>query len=807
MKKKILVVDDYPIILKYMKRLLEKNGHEVITTTDGLSAIVILEAFIPDVVFIDLVMPNIDGKKLCCVIREMPHIRDACIVILSAIAAEEDFDFAAIGANACIAKGPFDSMSKHILDVIDQSDHLRQKTDATQVLGLENIYKRKITTELLAVKKHFESVLGHMAEGILELSPAGKIIMANPAATEIIEAGEEKLLGIAFADVFDKVDQKEIESYIESANAKRPTDLVNFTVGLNKRKLSLAILPVADEEDWSFVVILQDITEAQQARNALREAHAKLERRVRQRTVELVTSNNKLKIEIEERVKAEAALRESEEKYRELIENINEVIYSVDEKGVINYISPVVTAIFGYETKEILGRHFSAFFPDEEKARVAKDFEKIATGKLLTKEYRVLTQSGDIRWVRFSNRPVYKGDRLFGVSGAITDVTKSKHLEVQLQQAQKMEAIGTLAGGIAHDFNNLLMGIQGHSSLMKGDINPSYPHFQHLKAIEEYVDSASGLTRQLLDFARGGKYAVGSTDLNDLVKRSSQMFGRTQKEIKIKRKYQKKIWPVEVDQGQIEQVLLNLYVNAWQAMPGGGELFLETKNRPIDEIPSQPFPLPGGKYVEISVTDTGVGMDEETCKRIFDPFFTTKERGDGTGLGLASAYGIIKNHEGYIYAMSKIGEGTTFHIYLPAVQSMADSKPIEESSEIALGHGTILLVDDEDVIVHVGEAMLKKLGYHTIIARSGSAVLEAYKADMDQIKLVILDIVMPDISGGDVYDQLKAINPEIKVLLSSGYGIDGEASEILSRGCNRFIQKPFTLEKLSQEIRKIMNTE
>ncbi len=417
MKKKILVVDDHPVILKYMKRLLEKNGHDVRTTTDGLSGLAILETYLPDIIFIDLVMPNVGGEKLCRVIREMPQMRDTCIVILSAIAAEEDFDFAAIGANACIAKGPFDTMSKYILEVVDQSDYLRTKGDATKVMGLENIYKRKITTELLAVKKHFEAVLDHMSEGIVELTPAGKIIMANPAATEMIDVCEEKLLGISFAELFHKIDQKEIESYIESANTERPTGLGDFTVGLNKRKISLTILPVEGERDWSFVVILQDITEAQRARDALQEAHRKLERRVRQRTVELVASNNKLKIEIEERTKAEEASRQSEAKLRQLVETISDVIYSVDAKGRVDYISPVIDSILGYSASEIVGRHFGELFAKEDRHRITGQFEKIAAGTTQSGEFRVLTKSGDIRWIRLSSRPVIHEGRFVGVRG------------------------------------------------------------------------------------------------------------------------------------------------------------------------------------------------------------------------------------------------------------------------------------------------------------------------------------------------------------------------------------------------------
>jgi len=371
-------------------------------------------------------------------------------------------------------------------------------------------------------------------------------------------------------------------------------------------------------------------------------------------------------------------------------------------------------------------------------------------------------------------------------------------------QAQKMEAMGTLAGGIAHDFNNLLMGIQGRTSLMIMDIDSSHPYFEHLKGIDEHVASAVDLTKQLLGFAREGKYEVKSTDLNKLIEKTSRMFGRTKKEIKIHAKYHQDIWTVEVDQGQIEQVLMNLYVNAWQAMPGSGDLNLETKNVTLDEDFAKPFSVKEGKYVKISVTDNGMGMDETTQQRIFEPFFTTKERGRGTGLGLASAYGIIKNHDGIINVYSEKGEGTTFNIYLPASEkSVIEEKKSAEG--ILKGTETLLLVDDEDMIINVGEPMLDRLGYKVIIAKSGKEAIEVYIENQDKIDMLILDMIMPDMSGRMAYDRLKEVNPGVKVLLSSGYGIDGEAKEILGKGCDGFIQKPFNMEQLSRSVREILD--
>ena len=380
---------------------------------------------------------------------------------------------------------------------------------------------------------------------------------------------------------------------------------------------------------------------------------------------------------------------------------------------------------------------------------------------------------------------------------------RKAELESKLQEAQKMKALGTLAGGIAHDFNNLLMGIQGNTSLMLLDTDPAHPHYEKLKNTEQYVLRGSELTRQLLGFARGGKYEVKPTALNELIKKSSEMFGRTKKEISIHYTLQDDLWTVNVDRGQIEQVLLNLFVNAWQAMPEGGHLYLVTENVEITKPPSED--IKPGMYVKTSVTDTGVGMDEKTIERIFDPFFTTKERNRGTGLGLASAYGIIKNHDGFFEVSSKVGQGSTFSFYLPATECAVVADDTEAEKKLLSGNETILVVDDEVPILDVACGMLEKLGYKVLPASSGQEAVKTYGQLRDQIDLVLLDVIMPGMSGRETFENLKALNPHVKVLLSSGYSLGGEASKIVAMGCCGFVQKPYDIYKLSQRVREALN--
>jgi len=332
-----------------------------------------------------------------------------------------------------------------------------------------------------------------------------------------------------------------------------------------------------------------------------------------------------------------------------------------------------------------------------------------------------------------------------------------------------------------------------------------HPDYKKIKNIEKQVQRGASLTKQLLGFARGGKYEVMPTNLNEIIRASAKMFARTKKEVTISSKYQEKIWAVEADQGQIEQVLLNLFVNAWQAMSGGGELFIETENLVLNADNVKSLEIKPGRYVKISVSDTGVGMDASIRERIFDPFFTTREVGKGTGLGLASSYGIIRNHGGIIDVKSEKGKGSKFDIYLPAVESVVIDQRSEVSESVKPGTETILLVDDEEIIIEVSPEMLTELGYDVLTARSGDEALEQYRINKDKIDLVILDMIMPGMGGGETYDRLKQIDPKITVLLSSGCSIDGQATEILKRGCNGFIQKPFNIEVLSKKIREILN--
>ena len=515
------------------------------------------------------------------------------------------------------------------------------------------------------------------------------------------------------------------------------------------------------------------------------------------------------------RREADNALRESSEKYRTILESIEEGYFETDLNGNLTFTNDPSCKILGYPCNQLLGMNTHDYATPDTAKKISRVTERVKqTGRPEgVTDCHVIKKNGSKAILELSiSLRTDKDGQPAGFRGLLRDVTKRKEteeekrlLETQLQQAQKMESIGTLAGGIAHDFNNILMGIQGNATLMLLKIESGHPNYVKIKNIEKFVQNGTELTKQLLGFARGGKYLVKTTDLNEVIKKSSSLFARTRKEIQVHTDLYEEIWAADVDSGQIEQALLNLYVNAWQAMSAGGNLYLKTRNVILDSSIVKPFKVEPGKYVEISVSDTGAGIDKETRKRIFEPFFTTKEMGRGTGLGLASVYGIVKSHGGYIDVSSEKEKGTTFTLYLPA----SEKKAVQEKAvptEMFRGTGTILLIDDEKMILDVGCELLEELGYTVLSALSGREALQIFQENSTKIDLVIMDMIMPGMSGGETFDRLRNINQDIKVLLSSGYSLNGQATQILRRGCDGFIQKPFNLNQLAEKIGSIIGS-
>jgi len=518
----------------------------------------------------------------------------------------------------------------------------------------------------------------------------------------------------------------------------------------------------------------------------------------------------------EERMRVALVLQKNEERYRSVLDSVHEGYFEVDLTGKFTFFNDWLLGISKIQKGELLTVDNRNYMPAETAKKIFYHFNEIYTtgNSIQNIEIDIINGDGEHKAHELSASLIRgKNGEPIGFRGLTRDTTEQKinrELEKQLQKSNKMEAVGTLASGIAHNFNNTMMSIQGHATLLLMEKTSSDPDYEDLKAIEDNVNIASEMTKDLLDFVRSGEFEAKHTNLNLLIKYENEMFGRTRKEIIFHEEFTKNIWTVEVDHGQIRQVLINIFTNAQQAMQNGGKIFVQTENITFEEkqINSESVITDPGNYVKIAITDTGPGISPDIRDKIFNPFFTTKETGQGTGLGLSSAYGIIKKHRGFIDTDIDNSKGATFNIFLPAVntESIIEEEASQpEENRLRKGEGTVLLVDDEDIITKVGSRMIEKLGYDVLIATSGEEAVEIYKKEYSSIIMVVLDMVMPGMDGGTVFNLLKDINPEIIVLLSSGYGLNSRTQEIVDRGCSGFIQKPFSMHNLSQLMNKMLH--
>jgi len=640
MKQKALVVDNHPVVLKFMSNLLEREGYQVITAHDGISTLSILRSFKPDVIFLDLVMPNISGDKLCRIIRRNPALRQVHIVILSAIAAEERVDFVDMGADACIAKGPFNKMGEHVLAVLNNLGQASSAMLKKEIIGLEDIYERQVTKELVASKKHSDVILNNMSEGILELNGNAKIIYANPAAVSLIDIVEEDLLGRDFTDLFQGNFRRRVENLLDMNEEMPGSTAENYPWELGDKKVLVEVIPVRDAENRLCVVILKDITE-----------------RMR--------------------------------------------------------------------------------------------------------------------------------------------------LENHLRHAQKMEAIGTLAGGIAHQFNNALFAIIGNTELLQMKSPGNENIKTYLSAVKAPLDRMTGLTDQLLAYAQDGNHQSTAVSIQKLVLDTVSLVQHTtDPRVRIETDLPAEVLNVEVDIAQMQMAISAILSNAAEAIEGKGRIKISAGNGIVrKEFEKIHLESDLDRFVYLRVEDDGKGMDRKTKDRIFEPFYRTKFQ--GRGLGMAAVYGLVRRHGGYLDVASEENQGTTVSVYLPLTEKQ-EQRGMKSIQKMVEGNGTILVVDDEEMVLSLGSEIVKMMGYDVLEARNGGEAVEIYRENKDKVDMVILDMAMPDMNGGEAYHRMKEIDPEVKVLLTSGYGIEGQAGEIMKHGCDAFIQKPFSISNLSGKIREVL---
>ncbi|UCE83964.1 MAG: PAS domain S-box protein [Deltaproteobacteria bacterium] len=515
--------------------------------------------------------------------------------------------------------------------------------------------------------------------------------------------------------------------------------------------------------------------------------------------------------DITERKLAEEALRESEERYRTVLEANPDPVVVYDIEGKVVYFNPAFTDVFGWTLEERLGKKLDGFVPEAKRPETKMMIDKVLAGESFsTIESFRYTKDGDIIPVSISGAVHRDGEgNLVGSVINLRDVTERKKLESQLQQAQKMEAVGTLAGGVAHDFNNLLQAVQGYAELALMGKRKDEPGYREVQEIVRAARRGGELTQQLLAFSRKAESNLRPTDLNHEVKNIKRLLERTiPKMIDIELDLQENLKAVNADPAQIEQILMNLAVNAKDAMSEEGKLTIATRKVTLDETYCRTHTdAKPGEYVMLSITDTGYGIARETMDRIFEPFYTTKGVGEGTGLGLAMVYGIVKNHGGYVMCSSEPGAGATFEIYLPAIEKMVE--PIDdEVIEPQQGGGeTILLVDDEDFIRELGKEMLERFGYNLVTATNGEGALEIYRQRNGEIDLVILDLIMPGIGGKRCLEELLEIDPQVRVVIASGYSFNVLTREAPKAGVSGFINKPYDMRQMLKVVRGVLDKE
>ena len=661
-------------------------------------------------------------------------------------------------------KPTYEELEQRVNDLENETAERKRAEEALR----ENEKIRKESDE------RYRTILENIIDAYYEVDFAGDLTFFNDSLLKMTGLTKDELIGLNYTEYMDEKTAKKIyEIFQKVYDTGEPIKRVEYEIlkgrDGSKRCVESSVSLIRDSTDQpiGFRGIMRDVTERKQI---------------------------------------EAELTQTRNFLQNILDSSIDGITTTDLSGEIKYTSPMVKDMIGYSPKAVNGKKVYEFYGNgiEDAKKIMKELSE--KGEVRNHEMNLIRSDGGLIEIIVSATFLKdeKGEPV-GILGVYKDITEKNILEAQLEHAQRMEAIGTLAGGIAHNFNNMLMAIIGNTSLMLLETDCEHPNFKRLKNIEKQVQSGSNLTSQLLGYAREGRYKITPISLNRWVKETAFTFGMTRKEIRFHLDLAESLYGIKADQGQIEQVLLNLYVNAADAMPGGGDLFLKTVNLTHKGMRGRPYRAKTGNYILLTVRDTGVGMDKKTTERIFDPFFTTKGLARGTGLGLASVYGIIKGHGGYIDVDSEEGHGTTFSIYLPATEKEIKEENESLTSEILKGKETVLFVDDEEMVIDAGEQMLITLGYEVLLAGSGQEALDIYKKNQEDIDIVLLDMVLPGMGGGETFDRMREINPGVKVLLSSGYSLDGEAKDILERGCDAFIQKPFNMEGLSQNIRKTLD--
>ncbi|HVH68611.1 MAG TPA: PAS domain S-box protein [Gemmatimonadales bacterium] len=760
---RVLLVEDVADDAALIERELRRSGiatatRRVETERAYREAV---QTFQPDIVLTDHSLPAFGAADaLRIALLDTPDT--PVIVVTGSLDEETAAEYIRAGAADYIVKHHLERLGPAVLRALDLR---RARTDQARA---EEARRQG--------EERFRALIEHGADAVALIAPDGTLLFASQSA--------ERLLGFAPGELVGRASLERVH----------PDDIPRVQAALTESGASPG-RPLALGFRW------------RHKDGAWRYIDAVAVNRLSEPAVGAIVVNFR---DDTERRQAETALRESEERYRTLVEGVRDVIFALSPEGTITSLNPAFETITGWRREEWVGQPFERLVHPEDLPHALELLGQVVRGELRpVSQFRVRTARGDHRMVEFSATPQLLEQRLIGILGIGRDVTERVQLEQQLRQAQKMEAVGRLAGGIAHDFNNILTAITGYADLLLDDLSPADPRRQDVAEVRKASERAAGLTRQLLAFSRQQVLQPKIIDINALVGDLEKMLGRLLGEdVELSTRLDPAAGRVKADAGQLEQVLMNLAVNARDAMPQGGRLMLETSNADLsagyaaDHYPAQP-----GPYVMIAVTDTGTGMSEETQAHMFEPFFTTKEKGKGTGLGLATVYGIVKQSGGFIWVYSELGHGSTFKIYLPRVadateRAGATAPPLERAPR---GTETVLLAEDETPVRAIARQVLERQGYTVLEAPTAEKALAIAAQYSGAIHLLLTDVIMPGMNGRELATRLAHVRPETRVIFMSGYTDDTVMRHGVLELGSTYVQKPFAPDAIARKVREVLD--